>query len=67
MRNGSTPVTIPDGGRGIDQNGNGKIDSTEGVNAAAPRGITGNRDGLRQTAADLMQLVRVIETGGIRA
>src|SRR3989475_5819278 len=59
------PVTIPDGGRGIDQDGNGTIDSTEGVNATPPRGIIGNRDGLRQTVADLMQLVRVIQTGGI--
>jgi hypothetical protein len=59
------PVTIPDGGRGVDQNGNGTIDSTEGVDAAPPRGIIGNRDGLRQTVADLMQLVRVIQTGGI--
>src|SRR6266850_4158677 len=59
------PVRIPDGGRGIDQNGSGTIDSTEGVNAAPPRGIIGNRDGQRQTVADLMQLVRVLETGGI--
>lgn len=59
------PVVIPDGGRGIDQDGNGTIDSTEGVNAAAPHTLIGNRDGLRQTVIDLMQLVRVIETGGI--
>jgi len=60
-----TPVVIPDGGRGIDQDGNGTIDSTEGVNAAPSHGIIASRDGLRQTVADLMQLVRVIETGGI--
>jgi dienelactone hydrolase len=59
------PVTIPDGGRGIDQDGNGTIDSTEGVSAVPPRVIISSRDGLRQTVADLMQLVRVIETGGI--
>jgi len=59
------PVTIPDGGRGVDQDGNGTIDSTEGANAASPRGIIGNRDALRQTVADLMQLVHIIETGGI--
>jgi hypothetical protein len=59
------PVIIPDGGRGIDQDGNGTIDSTEGVNALPPQAIIGNRDGLRQTVADLMQLVRVIQTGGI--
>jgi hypothetical protein len=57
------PVTIPAGGRGIDQDGNGSIDSTEGVNAAAPQTIIGSRDGLRQTVVDLMQLVRQVEVG----
>ena len=56
-------VRVPDGGRGIDQDGNGTIDSTEGVNAVAP--LIANRDGLRQTVVDLMQLVRLIQTGGI--
>ncbi|HZF05494.1 MAG TPA: hypothetical protein VE932_14280 [Patescibacteria group bacterium] len=56
-------VSIPDGGRGIDQDGNGTIDSTEGVSATVP--IISNRDGLRQTVVDLMQLVRLIQTGGI--
>jgi hypothetical protein len=56
-------VTVPAGGRGIDQDGNGVIDSTEGVNAAAPRTIISSRDGLRQTTIDLMQLVREIQMG----
>ena len=60
---GETPVALPAGGRGIDQDGNGMIDSTEGVNAAAPRTCIGSRDGLRQTVIDLMQLVRQIEVG----
>ena len=30
------PVDVPAGGRGIDQDGNGTIDSTEGVSAAPP-------------------------------
>ena len=60
---GGTP--FPSGGRGFDQNGDGRIDSTEGVNAAFPRTIAGNRDGLRQTVIDLMQLVRVLETNRI--
>ncbi|HET7341045.1 MAG TPA: Ig-like domain-containing protein [Methylomirabilota bacterium] len=58
-----TPVTIPDGGRGIDQDGNGTIDSTEGSSAVGANAIVGNRDGLRQTVADLMQLVRVLQVG----
>ncbi|MGH8707699.1 MAG: Ig-like domain-containing protein [Burkholderiales bacterium] len=62
-RNAGGPVVIPAGGRGIDQNGNGSIDSTEGSSAAPPRGIIASRDGLRQTVTDLMQLVRVIQAG----
>lgn len=60
---GGAPVVVPAGGRGFDQDGNGTIDSTEGVNAAPPRTIVSNRDGLRQTVIDLMQLVRQIESG----
>jgi hypothetical protein len=60
---GAAPVVVPAGGRGFDQDGNGAIDSTEGVNAAAPQGIVGSRDGLRQTVIDYMQLVRQIEAG----
>lgn len=56
-------VSVPAGGRGFDQDGNGAIDSTEGVNAAAPRTILGSRDGLRQTVVDLMQLVRQLQAG----
>ena len=60
---GLPPVTLPLGGRGIDQNGDGAIDSTEGVNAVAPFTLISNRDGLRQTTIDLMQLVKVLEGG----
>jgi hypothetical protein len=63
LRASGTPVVVPAGGRGIDQDGNGTIDSTEGVNAAPPRSIIGSSDGLRQTTIDLMQLVRQIEVG----
>jgi hypothetical protein len=57
------PVTFLAGGRGIDQNSDGVISTSEGLAAAAPRTIVGNRDGHRQTVVDLMQLVRVIEVG----
>jgi hypothetical protein len=56
-------VTFSAGGRGIDQDGNGKIAETEGVSAAPPFTAVGNRDGLRQTVIDLMQLVREIQVG----
>ena len=59
------PVVVPNGGRGIDQDGNGSITTTEGSNTAAPRTLLGSTDALRQTAIDLMQLTRVIGTGGI--
>ena len=62
-RTAGAPVTLPAGGRGIDQDGNGTIDSTEGVNAVAPQTLVGSRDGLRQTVIDLMQLVRELEAG----
>jgi hypothetical protein len=59
----SGTVVVPAGGRGIDQDGNGVIDSTEGSSAAAPRIAISSRDGLRQTVIDLMQLVREVEVG----
>jgi hypothetical protein len=62
-RTAGTPVVLPAGGRGINQDGNTTIDSTEGVNAAPPQTLIGSRDGLRQTVIDLMQLVREIEVG----
>ena len=62
-RTAGAPVTFSAGGRGIDQDANGAIDSTEGVNAVAPQTLVSNRDGLRQTVIDLMQLVRELEVG----
>jgi hypothetical protein len=63
LRSSGAPVTFSAGGRGFDQDGNGTIDSTEGVNAAPPFAAVGNRDGLRQTVIDLMQLVREVQAG----
>jgi hypothetical protein len=62
---GTGTTTLPAGGRGIDQDGNHVIDSTEGTNAAPPYTLVSTRDALRQTAIDLMQLVRVIRSGGV--
>jgi hypothetical protein len=67
LRAGAAPVVVPAGGRGIDQDGNGSIDATEGSSAAPPRTLISSRDALRQTTIDLMQLVRVIEVGGVDA
>jgi hypothetical protein len=57
------PVTFSAGGRGIDQNGDGTIAGNEGLSTAAPRDIVFFTDGIRQTVADLTQLVRVIQVG----
>jgi dienelactone hydrolase len=59
---GGTAETFTAGGRGFDQNGDGKIDSTEGVNAGSGS-LVSDRDGLRQTVFDLDQLIRMIQAG----
>ncbi|MGC2696595.1 MAG: hypothetical protein WA738_12485 [Candidatus Angelobacter sp.] len=68
LKQGTTSVTFPEGGRGVDQDGNGQITSAEGSSTffASPQGSIGSRDALQQTTADLMQLVRAIQ-GGIDA
>jgi len=63
LRSDGPPIVVPAGGRGIDQDGNGTIDSTEGVSAAPPATLVGTRAGLRQTTIDLMRLVREIQVG----
>ena len=59
----STSVTFPAGGRGVDLDGDNVIGNLEGVRAIGPQAIIDTRDGFRQSAIDLMQVVRVIETG----
>lgn len=61
MKDGSS-TTVPAPGRGVDLDGNGTIDSTEGCVVAAPVAYA-MRDCLRQTAVDLMQFVRAIRGG----
>ena len=57
-------VTIPAGGRGADMDGNGVYALNEGnTTVGSPFALITNRDGLRQTIVDLMQLVRVMQVG----
>ncbi|MBZ5505228.1 MAG: hypothetical protein LAO78_07060 [Acidobacteriia bacterium] len=65
VQQGTTSVTLPEGGRGFDQDGNGQITSAEGSSTfvLSPQGTIGSRDALQQTVADLMQLVRAIQGG----
>ena len=58
-----TSVSFSAGGRGIDQNHDNRIASNEGFGSAPPRTVIFFTDGIRQTVADLLQLVRVIEVG----
>ncbi len=62
-RTAGEPITFTAGGRGIDQDENNMIGANEGLNTPRPRSAIFFRDGTRQTAVDLMQLVRVIEVG----
>ena len=57
------PVVLPAGGRSVDQNGNGGIDSTEGLFATGAQTDLAARDGVEQTVADLMQVVRAVQGG----
>jgi hypothetical protein len=59
-----TSTTVPAGGRGVDLNGDGQILDYEGCVVSAPVPV-GLRDCLRQTVADLMQLVRGIRGGAL--
>lgn len=63
---GTGSTVLPSGGRGVDQNGDGIIGSTDGLFATGAQSDIGNRDGLQETVADLMQVVRAIQ-GGIDA
>ena len=62
-QSGGGSLTLPWGGRGIDQDADGDIKNSEGLTTVGPQNIIGATDGLRQTVVDLMQLVRVIQVG----
>lgn len=62
----SGTITVSAHSRGHDQNGDGVIASTEGVGAPiqpAADAAVADRDGLSQTVADVMSLVRAIGRG----
>ncbi len=56
-------TTLPAGGRGLDLNGDGEISAFEGGVFFSPQLPIGARDSLRQTALDMMQLIRAIRMG----
>ncbi|HEY1529036.1 MAG TPA: hypothetical protein VGH51_22655 [Candidatus Angelobacter sp.] len=65
VQQGATSTTFLEGGRGVDQDGNGQITSAEGSSTfvLSPQGTVGSRDALQQTVANLMELVRSIQGG----
>jgi hypothetical protein len=65
VQQGTTSTTFLEGGRGVDQDGNGQITSAEGSSTffASAQGTIGSRDALQQTVANLMELVRAIQGG----
>ncbi|MCW2567661.1 MAG: hypothetical protein JWN54_1758 [Mycobacterium sp.] len=61
--NGVT-TTLPAYGRGVDLNGDSQIGPSEGLGTPAGSNAAVNlRDGLRQTTADLMTLIRAVGRG----
>jgi len=62
---GAPVVTLPSGGRGLDLDEDGKVGLSEGVGTrpGTPLQPLSSRDGLKQTVADLIQLVRAIRRG----
>jgi hypothetical protein len=62
-RNGVT-TTVPAHARGVDLDGDGAVGPSEGLGPLPGRyAAVGFRDGLRQTTADLMTLVRAVGRG----
>lgn len=60
VTSGGTTTTVPSYGRGVDQDGNQVIASTEGSSATGAAAPQSSRDALRQTAADIMTLIRSV-------
>ncbi len=60
IASGGTTTTLSSHGRGVDQDGNGQIANTEGSSATGAAAAQSSRDALRQTAADIMTLVRSV-------
>jgi dienelactone hydrolase len=58
-------IVLPSGGRGLDLNDDGQIGLSEGVGTRTGTAFQpiASRDGLKQTVADLIQLVRAIRRG----
>jgi uncharacterized protein (TIGR03437 family) len=62
LAQGNVVVDFPEGGRGVDLNGDGQITATDGCFLTWPYPAV-VRDCLRQTAVDLMQLENLVSSG----
>jgi hypothetical protein len=62
-RAGGSPIEFPAPGRGLDLDGNNRVDGFEGCILLLPGAPLALRDCLRQTVSDYMQLVHAIRDG----
>lgn len=60
ITSGGGTKNLPSYGRGVDQDNDKDIESTEGSSATGAAAAQSSRDALRQTAADIMTLVRSV-------
>jgi len=60
---GTGATVLSAGGRGVDRNGDGIINSVEGLFSTGAQSDLTIRDGMQQTTADVMQVVRAIQGG----
>jgi pimeloyl-ACP methyl ester carboxylesterase len=60
VTSGGTTTTVPAHGRGTDQDRDGDVEAGEGSSATGAAAAQSSRDALRQTAADVMTLVRSV-------
>jgi len=58
VTSGGQTTTVPAYGRGIDQDSDGDVESSEGSSATGASAAQSSRDALRQTVADNMTLIR---------
>jgi dienelactone hydrolase len=63
FQNNGTTTVLRAGGRGVLQNGDTTFASTEGLFATGAHADLATRDGIQETVADLMQVVRAIQGG----
>jgi Bacterial Ig-like domain len=60
VTSGGVTTSVPAYGRGVDQDGDGDIEASEGSSATGAAAAVASRDALRQTSADISTLIRTL-------